>query len=436
MLVKMFRRSAIAILLFVSACSLANREGPSVTCGSLGDGAKNACQEGIIATCRSSTVNYQACDDQSSCSATWQLAGRYRCTENELPPNLTVSIATGSGGSGAGSGGKASAVVGGSGSSSGGKASAVVGGTSSTATGGALSGSGGSPGQGCDPAGPCPVASTGSRNIDWYTVDEQNAYFSDCESVWSFPKAGGFPTTIATGLNGCSHGNIEQDATDLYFRETGLLSQSVVRVSKQGGPVTRLVTGINAASAVLASDPLNLYWIDGLALTKMPKLGGAKEIVATVGAACFRTKRFVVQGDYVYWGQGNSIQRVKTTGPFPAAPAALPIGNSPRDFAVTDTNVFFTTVQQQGGLVGNLPLASGQWTELASNQPTPTSVTVDGSFVYWVSDYSEIRKANVTGGSAALVAKEVGSQHDLGRIVTDEAHVYWAEGQSLMRAPK
>jgi len=87
---------AAGFLVVVAACSLQNREGPDVTCADLNDGAFNACEQGIIATCSGGAVMWRVCeDDPDVCDAPWQVTGDYSCE----PP-----FVEGSGGSG-GSGG-------------------------------------------------------------------------------------------------------------------------------------------------------------------------------------------------------------------------------------------------------------------------------------------------------------------------------------------
>lgn len=78
------------------SCSGLNRTGPSVTCADLNDGAKNACQEGIIASCKGGSVTYEVCTagntPEQVCGETWQTSGAFKCTQSS----------TGGGGTGAG----------------------------------------------------------------------------------------------------------------------------------------------------------------------------------------------------------------------------------------------------------------------------------------------------------------------------------------------
>lgn len=104
----LLRIAGVATLLIVGACSLLNREGPDVSCADLANGAANACADGIIATCSNGSVTYKVCDEKSACSAPWQTAGRYRCTETEPAPNLVASASGDDGGPSASSDGAAS----------------------------------------------------------------------------------------------------------------------------------------------------------------------------------------------------------------------------------------------------------------------------------------------------------------------------------------
>lgn len=98
----------VVLLLGVAACSVLNRDGPDVTCADLGGGSKNACADGIVATCSGGTVRWRVCDDKSACEQRWQVAGLFRCSESDPVPELSAGSG-GSGGSGAsgGSGGSA-----------------------------------------------------------------------------------------------------------------------------------------------------------------------------------------------------------------------------------------------------------------------------------------------------------------------------------------
>jgi hypothetical protein len=67
-----------------------NREGPNVTCADLKDGRINACEDGIIASCKDGqTVTHEVCTESDGatsaeeiCEASWQKHGAYVCEES------------------------------------------------------------------------------------------------------------------------------------------------------------------------------------------------------------------------------------------------------------------------------------------------------------------------------------------------------------------
>jgi hypothetical protein len=399
-LMRFFGVSAFALALsasLTSACSYLNREGPIVSCATLGNGAENACQEGIIATCEGGSVQYVVCESQSACEALWQVPGQYRCALQD-PVDFTTPDSQFGGGSPT------------SPLSNSGSAAPVQSEVNCDLT-----------------SEPCPVASTPADDIEWYTLDEDRAYFSDCSSVWAVSKHGGFPTTLATGTNGCSFsvGNVEIDATDLFF----IRDSTVVRLAKAGGEIAPLGT---SGAAALTTDRDNVYWIDLFddSIKSVPKRGGAAQTIASIEITSFR--RITARGGFIYWMQPEAIARVPTSGPFPAAAAALPLGIAPDDFAVADSSIFFVSGTE--GVVGNLALAGGSWTQLATSESSPDTITTDGSNLYWAS-FLSVRKMSLAGGTPTTVAR-LNTQSSIGRIITDATHIYWAEGQTLMRAPK
>lgn len=77
-----------------ASCSLANRRGPDATCATLSNGKINDCRDGILASCVGGALQYKVCDDAAACSAAWQEAGEFRCTETEPLPNVSVTACT------------------------------------------------------------------------------------------------------------------------------------------------------------------------------------------------------------------------------------------------------------------------------------------------------------------------------------------------------
>lgn len=74
----------VVIIAVMASCSIFNREGPHVTCADLDGGLRNACKNGIIASCSDgATVTATVCDDSTTCDNNWQTTGAYRCSQSD-----------------------------------------------------------------------------------------------------------------------------------------------------------------------------------------------------------------------------------------------------------------------------------------------------------------------------------------------------------------
>jgi len=208
----------VTFLVWQGGClSWANREGPTVTCADLGEGATNACSDGIIARCSAGRMTYEVCDDKDACDAFWQQQGRFQCEQGSV-----------GGSGGAGTGGTGGANASGAGGSS-------VGGSGGGSTAGATS-----------------LASAGFA-IDAITVDADSVFFSDCEAVYSVSKAGGFPTTVASA-NGCATGNMLVDGDMLYV----LQGSEIVRLPQTGG-TQEVIVPLTEGGGAFALDETSIY---------------------------------------------------------------------------------------------------------------------------------------------------------------------------------
>ncbi len=374
----------------LAACSLLNRNGPEVTCADLDEGAVNACESGIIATCHGGEMTYVVCDDAGACERTWQVQGAFSCVEGGAPPS------TGGGGSGGSSG------VGGS--------------------------------NGCTGDGPCVIVSN-DLSVSAYTVWDNKLYFSDREKVASVPVTGGFATVLAEGLAGDAEGKIAVDANHVYLLTNADGSDQVVRVPLGGGAIEILATAGSIDGVAIDDD--SIFWLDNWAneLKVLPKLGG-EPVTASTGV--FLGDRMIVRDGFLYFAGSQAINRIPAGGPFPVSPASISLGYDPSDFAIGPTDVFFASTVDQ--LVAKVPLSGGGLVELATEQPTAEVLTIDDSWVYYAPAYAgpptEIRKVNQKGGSPKAVATTTAPNTSLGRIVVDDTHLYWAEGTAIWRAPK
>lgn len=399
----------LAVLtLLLAGCSILNREGPDVTCADLNNGAKNACEDDIIATCVDGKVTFEVCD-VGACSETWQTDGRFRCSQDDPVPQ-------GSGGTGG------TGASGGSGGTSG------TGGSSGT--GGAGTGGSG----GCNPTGACVVVD--SSSIAAFAVDGTNVYFSDGSSVQSVPKSGGFPTVLADGLTTTTGWHMALDSTHVYVHE-GMpwSSKSILQVPIDGGSYEEIVVAGDSLGPFALGGQF-LYWCGASpsyrSLWQTPKAGGAATEVAK---GISSPDELVERGGFLYWADGQNISRVATSGPFPATPTSVPTGLTVSNFAVGADAIFLTS--EADGLVARVSLTGGGVMELATGQASVSDLAIDDDFVYWdvkTTPGRVIRKVPVDGGSMTQVV-ETSSESSL-RIELDDTHVYWADWGRIHRTPK
>lgn len=113
--------------------------------------------------------------------------------------------------------------------------------------------------------------------------------------------------------------------------------------------------------------------------------------------------------------------------------------------AVDATSVYWTSSGSAQGVVGppgavmKAPLAGGHAVTLASDQPYPTSLRVDGGYLYWVTfdrgtGSGSVVRESVCGGPAITLASQ---QPRLGSCVVSSDALYCTEGSSVVRiAPK
>lgn len=370
----------LGVLALSVGCSLLNREGPTVTCQELGNGATNACKDGILATCSGGTVSYNVCDDKSACDGAWQTVGRYRCAERDAPPTST-------------DGGQPP-------------------GPSTASDGGA-----------CGGPVPCVVASGGVYDL---ALEGSSVYFHGCATLSRVAKTGGVVTPLATGLTGCAARGIFIDATDVYVMNG---TAGLSRVPKGGGTFTRALPP-TPAPTLFAIDVANVYWTAGSVdvLKSVPKAAGGAISPLTTNTDFDQNARMLVEGGFVYWvGTGTNLSRVAATATGPTAPSSIYLGQPAADFVVDGDDVYFVGT----GGVWATSLSGGTPRQLASQ--SAATIALDATNAYFAGARS-ITKVPRAGGSPSTVATTTSPIET--RIAVDETSVYWGESGKIMRVAK
>jgi hypothetical protein len=231
----------------------------------------------------------------------------------------------------------------------------------------------------------------------WYVAVDATALYwaSACAvdpcGIFSAPKGGGAPTTIAAVPSPFA---IVVDDTTVFYTHTGLGPEGVARVSKQGGAVTELAQHL-AHPVGLAIDDAYVYWAaeDDGTIGRVSKQGGAPELVATSGVGVWP---LAVDGERVYWGVFTAAGYIASAPKSGGAESVLVTGlDQPVSVAVDEASIFVAVLGfgPCGGQILEVPKPSGAPKVIADNEPDPTWVAVDDSCVYWSRIDGTIKRA-------------------------------------------
>lgn len=265
-------------------------------------------------------------------------------------------------------------------------------------------------------------------------VDSSSAYFIDESDgdLQRAPKRGGVTMALVAG-NGTPFApgvSIAVDKTDVYWTSTTTTGTTKLATlshqDKNGGKPTVVSSSPTSSVQCVVLDDTHAYWVQGSAVMKAAKAGGAPTIVAAgqTGVDCVavddkdvywsvagtekaqfadgaivmapkkggapkvivkgadHAANVLVDGDSLYWQSGDKIVKAPKAG---GAPAVLaPAGGTVNDIAQDDGFVYFTAQSSIGdGSVGRVAKGGGAPVVLAGSQPQPAGIAVDSTTVFW-----------------------------------------------------
>jgi hypothetical protein len=254
------------------------------------------------------------------------------------------------------------------------------------------------------------LAATGGQAL---TVDADGVYWWDYSQASSTPAPllrvsldGGAVTTLAMGDNAATLWDLEVQQHRLYWPSTGTGGGGVITVPTSGGAATMLVASEagNGTGAAIHGD--NVYWTcsqsPGGTLLVAPLSGGAATTLTTGRGSYIDV---VSAPDRVCWVDGDLVE-----------PLCIPL---------------------DGGAVTTLATSAGGWPAIAT----------DSTDVYWAAGAwsfggtTDFVAIPFDGGATATIAALPGNVMS---ITTDDANVYWTYGGTLssgsdaavLRAPR
>ncbi len=258
-------------------------------------------------------------------------------------------------------------------------------------------------------------------------VDGTNAYFANYAggTIVKVPLAGGAPTVLAS--NQAAPLAIVVDGANVYWANEGTSANAyadgaIMAVAFDAGTPVALASA-QANPTRLIVNQGNLYWTnygtstmsgaDGAVMT-VPVTGGvAPTVLASEQPGAFG---IAVAGTNLYWvtagtavnnDTDGTLMKLALTGGSPTRLASAQ--PSPADLAIEGSNAYFTN--EVGDTVVSVPLTGGNPVTIASAQSAPYGIATDGTNVYWANrDAGSIMKQPL-GGGGAPVTLAVGQNH-------------------------
>lgn len=269
------------------------------------------------------------------------------------------------------------------------------------------------------------VLAVGQGVVTDLALDVDTVYFSNDSTISRVPKAGGSVSVLAADL--AQPGALAVDDQNVYFTT----DTAVMKVDKKGGQAVVLASQQDPLWD-LAIDSDFVYWTthhDCGEVKRVPKNGTQRETLV-VDAAKPRT--LAVDGSFVYWTtfDGKSIRKLDKGGA--GIPVALVSGQHAAHNLVVDAEGLYFSAGSSD--VASLALTGG--TPLThSAKLNATNITVDLEFVYWLAG-GRILRAPKLGGAVSARAWSGTSGIVSSGLGLDETHVYFADEDRILRAPK
>lgn len=266
-----------------------------------------------------------------------------------------------------------------------------------------------------------------------------NASISSSASIMAAPTTGGTATTIVSGLGGPV--GLAVDSTYVYWADSA--TSAIAKQPLAGGNPTTLAANQDLPVS-LVIDQVNAYWTTNTVSNAVSSVGLGGGAVKQLSPA-FSPAAIAARNSTVFWvneGLGGQIALIPAAGGTATTLASAQAG-ARFGIAADDAFVYWTTFET-AGTVRRAPIDGGAVDTMASGQPMPTSLTADGTAVYWV-DYGStgsdgtVLKQPVSGGSPVTLGATTCSRESAFQLVAvDQTSVYWSDymGGRIMRAAK
>jgi hypothetical protein len=299
----------------------------------------------------------------------------------------------------------------------------------------------------CGPAGQPVVIASGLDGPGYIAVDTESLYFAEsnvsADRLLRLSKTGGDPVTLAPAAG--AYG-IVVDETKVYWVTYDNIG-SVRSVAKEGGPVEMLET-TTPRGTDLAQDEASLYWLgtgsllagyaDGVVM-EMSKQGGAPVVLASEQRLL---DQLALSDGLVYWTHRTAPVDEDPSTSVDAASELVSVakGGGPATVLfqgqnvsglATDDDYVYWTAATGGGIYPNgiwrAPHAGGEPELVAETSSTIWRIHIDGPCLYFIDHARSVQRLDKGGGEAAEIAK-ISSYGAW--LATDASTVYVTEYQA------
>lgn len=258
--------------------------------------------------------------------------------------------------------------------------------------------------------------------------------------LMKIPVSGGDITTL-TSISGSYEAaprKIAANATNVYWADMA----AIKTVSRSGGDVSLLVSGLGLPTALLIADN-RIFWAEdyccgtvftgsiktipiagGMPSTLVDELGGVRSLDVVSGSL------FFIEGSQTTptgVGSGTMLKASLATGMVTPLATAV-IADAATPIAVDDNNVYFADASglKKASLHGGIVELLAAELEIG----TVSALTADGQFVYLLSGRRNpiVRRIPVNGGPIEDVTSPASvTRHASGKFILNNGYFYWIE---------
>jgi hypothetical protein len=241
-------------------------------------------------------------------------------------------------------------------------------------------------------------------------ANDTTVAWTEAWRVAAAPIAGGAPVTVASGI-ASDMARITTDGTTIYVLDGDYIKTLPVA----GGTVGKLaaahggsITDLSDENQDLVTDGASVFWTTGVGEPVVQKvaLSGGTPVVLSAGTISAGQQecywRIALAGGHVYWSAGSAqptstgcrINRVPVDGGVTSTIIDVPFM---RDFAVDDSNIYYSQLTTPSGTIQRIPVTGGTPTGVAGDVIAWVLIS-DANRLYWMDPknggYLAMRKAD------------------------------------------